>query len=39
MMAHHNPNAKMFKQVGERIRSNEAPILGMKIIVRRMDDS
>jgi hypothetical protein len=38
MMAHHNPNAKMFKQFGERVRSDEAPLLCMNIIVYLMDD-
>jgi hypothetical protein len=39
LMYRHNPYAKRFKTIGQRIRADDAPILGLKIVCQRAGDA
>jgi hypothetical protein len=38
-MYRHNPYARRFKTIGERIRADDAPVLGLKIVCQRAGDA
>lgn len=39
LMYQHNPYAKKFKTVGQRIRSDNSPVLGLKIVCQQSGDT
>jgi hypothetical protein len=39
LMYRHNPYARRFKTIGERIRADDAPVLGLKIVCQRAGDA